>query len=43
LQAGGVTTELLKTSITDRDGSPRAVKFKFHKVVAGPYHQHRRR
>ena len=43
LQAGGVTAELLKTSITDGDGSPRAVKFKFHKVVAGPYHQHRRR
>jgi hypothetical protein len=30
LQAGGVTAELLETSITDGDGSPRAVKFELH-------------
>ena len=36
LQAGGVTAELLETSITDGDGSPRAVKFKLHWVIAGP-------
>ena len=36
LQAGGVTAELLETSITDGYGSPRAVKFKLHRVIAGP-------
>ena len=34
LQAGSVTAELLKTSITDGNGSPSAVKFEFHRVVA---------
>jgi hypothetical protein len=30
LQAGGVATELLKTRIANRDGSPRTVKLKPH-------------
>jgi hypothetical protein len=33
LQAGGVAAELLKTSIADRDGSPRAIKLELHRIV----------
>ena len=32
LQAGGITAELLETSITDGDGSAGAVKFKLHRL-----------
>jgi hypothetical protein len=37
LQAGGVATELLKTGIADRDGSPRPIKFKLHSIVLKPF------
>ena len=33
LQAGGVAAELLKTRIANRDGSPRAVKLKPHRIL----------
>jgi hypothetical protein len=33
LQAGGVAAELLKTSITDGDGSPRTIKLELHRIV----------
>ena len=33
LQAGRVAAELLKTGIADGDGSPRSIKFEFHKFV----------
>lgn len=36
LEAGGVTAELLETSITDWDGSPRPVKFELHRVIGVP-------
>jgi hypothetical protein len=32
LQAGGVAAELLKTRITNGDGSPRTVKLKPHRI-----------
>ena len=33
LQAGGIAAELLKTGITDGDGSPRTIKLELHKIV----------
>jgi hypothetical protein len=33
LQARGVAAELLKAGIADRDGSPRAIKLEFHRIV----------
>src|SRR2546430_10750572 len=33
LQTGGVAAELLETGITDRDGSPRTVKFELHRTA----------
>ena len=33
LQAGRVAAELLKTGITDGDGSPRTIKLELHKIV----------
>ena len=33
LQARGVATEFLKTGIADRDGSPRPIKLKLHRIV----------
>jgi len=36
LQARGVATEFLKTGIADRDGSPRPIKLKLHRIVFMP-------
>jgi hypothetical protein len=33
LQARGVAAELLETGIADGDGSPRTIKFEFHRIV----------
>jgi hypothetical protein len=33
LEAGGVSAELLKTGITDGDGSPRAIKLELHRIL----------